>query len=175
MTSPALTSPSYAYIYRAGRREPVLYLPFLRAWRAFAGWSQQELAARSDLSITTIRRLEQQRVACRLGMLGRLGDAFGVPSGLLATRAPMDGDLVVVPIRVQLVERDGVPAFYMQRLTWRRVFDAYMELDELAATSGIAVETLAAIVEMTQPATIEQIGALALALGCSITDLIRRM
>lgn len=71
------------------KRTPVsaAFADQLRAERAVAGISQDELARRTTISQSTILRLESGERVMDIGQLGAICTAFGLSIGLFAMRA----------------------------------------------------------------------------------------
>lgn len=57
---------------------------FVREWRDYMGWSQEELAAMADVSLSKISRIENGKRGLKTDFLRELAGFFGVqPSALL--------------------------------------------------------------------------------------------
>lgn len=61
---------------------------FLREWREFMNWSQEELAAMADVHYTTIGRIETGKRKLKTQFLGKLARIFGVPSSAILETNP---------------------------------------------------------------------------------------
>jgi transcriptional regulator with XRE-family HTH domain len=76
----------------------------LQAVRRHRGWSLRQLAAASDLSLTTVHQIETGRTSPGLGTLQSLATALGVPLGAL-----LDGHAPDTPaVHVTASERKAV-------------------------------------------------------------------
>jgi len=63
---------------------------FLRAWREFRGWTQDELAERADTTRGMIGHLEAGRRQLTTRWLRTLGAVLQIPAGFIIDRHPDD-------------------------------------------------------------------------------------
>lgn len=56
---------------------------YLREWREFMGWSQEELAEMADVHYTTIGRIETGKRKLKTRFLKHLAQLFGVPASAI--------------------------------------------------------------------------------------------
>lgn len=67
-------------------------LHYLREWREFKGWSQEELGEMVDVHQSKIARLESGKRALKAGFLRDLARVFGVPPSALLDVDPSSED-----------------------------------------------------------------------------------
>lgn len=65
---------------------------FLREWREFMGWSQEELADMVSVQQTKISRVENGKRDLKMGFLRDLARIFGVPASALLEVNPATDD-----------------------------------------------------------------------------------
>lgn len=66
-------------------------VPYLRAWREWRAFEQEELAGRARVTSTTISRLEHGASA-RIATIARLAHALGIDRETLLREAPKKKD-----------------------------------------------------------------------------------
>lgn len=77
---------------RAGGESPEHPDHFLREWREFMGWSQEELADMADVHYTTIGRIENGKRKLKTRFLRHLAQFFRVPPSAILEINPATED-----------------------------------------------------------------------------------
>lgn len=92
-------------------------MPHLRAWRLWAGLTQDELGARAGATGITVWHAEKASSRVRRGTARRLATALGVPVDVLTRCAPADAEAerwareVAVTFARERMSRQGRPRY----------------------------------------------------------------
>lgn len=81
---PAMTTKGRPYLRQEAVNDPPPpVLHYLRAWREWRGWTQENLSAESGVPVSSISAYERGADTPSLEALGRLAVGLGIPRGML--------------------------------------------------------------------------------------------
>lgn len=173
-TDGAAAHASCQHLLRGNHIELAYFLPNLRGWRLAFGLSMEALYMASGVELKTIRALERGTRAARLGTIGRLADALTLSNLQLVTVEPPAPDSLDYCRPTQALARAddaGLLGFQLPLLRSTRYFAGFSRL-ALADAAGVTTRRLADLEMRHEFATVQEIAAIANALGKSPESLI---